>query len=128
MECGGETFVYFWREHWKGGDTSFADLIFSLFRKVTEDKYTFSQKVTPMHCQAVMTHPRPQTCLTQKSVPKHVVSYKRCMKPSRTRLWGWSNLLWEVFPRYSQKCQSKAHFRERASKIDNFSMKIKSSA
>ena len=32
----------------------------------------------------MMEHPRPQTCLTQKSVPKHVVSYKRCMKPSRT--------------------------------------------
>ena len=57
----------------------------------------------------VISHPRPQTGLTQKSVPKHVVSYKRCMKPSRTRLWGWSNLLWEVFPRYSQICQRKAN-------------------
>ena len=71
---------------------------------------------------------RPQTCLTQKLVYKHVVSYKSCMKPGTSRICHWSNLLREVFPRYSQECQSKAYFRDRASKIDNFSMKIKSSA
>ena len=31
-------------------------------------------------------HPRPQTGLTQKSVNKHVVSYKSCMKPSTLKL------------------------------------------
>ena len=31
-------------------------------------------------------HPRPQTSLTQRSTFKHVVSYKSCMKPSRSKL------------------------------------------
>ena len=38
------------------------------------------------------THPRPQTSLTQKSPYKHVVSYKCCMKPSRSKLWPSANL------------------------------------
>ena len=40
----------------------------------------------------LLSHPRPRTSLTQKSTFKHVVSYKCCMKPSRSKLWPSANL------------------------------------
>ena len=44
-------------------------------------------------------HPTPQTGLTQRFRFKHVVSYKSCMKPHRSKLWPSANLSWRFFQR-----------------------------
>ena len=90
-------------------------------KQVVHDLSTLFVKTSSLSAAVNTTHPRPGTCLTQRLVLKHVVSYKSCMKPGRTRIWGWSNLLWEVFQRYSQKCQSTCKFEAKISpKYVNF--------
>ena len=48
--------------------------------------YDYEAVMADLEVIIFVTHPRPQTGLTQKSVNKHVVSYKSCMKPSTLKL------------------------------------------